>query len=158
MEPPLCPIRPKVQIPVHVYDTTEQLAGLMGGVTRRRANQMLRSLRARSLVHSENQRHVLRGEGLRYLALRDRAAVRLALGLWSARWRRRRGTAPVIAGTALRSLDSQMRHQDAINTVVASLSAESAREGRRNGAAQPRLARRRKVNPRIEPYIQPAHR
>ena len=129
--------------------TTEQLAGPMGGVTRRRANLVLRSLSARSLVHSENQRHVLRDEGLRYLARRDRAAVRMALGRWSARWRRprrdraavrmalgrwsarwrrpRRGKAPVYAGTALRSLDSQMSHQDAINTVVATLSADVAR-------------------------------
>ena len=107
--------------------TTDQLAGLMGGVTRRRANLVLRCLSARSLVHSENQRHVLRDAGLRYLARRDRAAVRMVLGRWSARWRRRRGKAPVYAGTALRSLDSQMSHQDAINTVVATLSADVAR-------------------------------
>ena len=108
--------------------TTEQLVGLMGGATRRRANQVLRSLAGRSLVHSENQRHVLRDEWLRYLARRDRSAVRIALGRWSARWRRpREGKAPVYAGTALRSLDSQMEHQDAINTVVAALSAEAAR-------------------------------
>ena len=91
--------------------TTGQLAGLVGGVTRHRANQVLRSLADRSLVHSENQRHVLRDEGLRYPARRDRPAVRIALGRWSARWRRRRrGKAPVYAGTALRSLDSQMSH------------------------------------------------
>ncbi len=108
--------------------TTDQLAGLMGGVTRRRANQVLRSLAGRSLVHSESRRHVLRDEGLRYLARRDRSAVRIALGRWSARWRRpRKGKTPTYAGTALRSLDSQMEHQDAINTVVASLSAEAAR-------------------------------
>ena len=108
--------------------TTEQLAGLMGGVTRRRANQLLQSLGVRSLVHSESQRHVLRDEGLRYLARRDRSAVRIALGRWSARWRRpRKGKAPTYAGTALRSLNSQMEHQDAINTVAAALSAEVAR-------------------------------
>ena len=108
--------------------TTEQLMGLMGGVTRRRANQLLRSLAGRSLVHSESQRHVLTDEGLRYLARRDRAAVRIALGRWSARKRRRsRDSAPVIAGTSLRSLDSQLAHQDAINAVVAALSAEAAR-------------------------------
>ena len=67
--------------------TTDQLVGLMGGVTRRRANQVLRSLGARSLVRSENQRHVLADDGLRYLARRDRAAVRMALGRWSARKR-----------------------------------------------------------------------
>ncbi len=108
--------------------TTDQLAGLMGGVTRRRANQVLRSLDARSLVHSENQRHVLADDGLRHLARRDRAAVRIALGRWSPRKRRRsRGSAPVIAGTSLRSLDSQLAHQDAINTLAAALSAEVAR-------------------------------
>ena len=74
--------------------TTDQLAGLMGGVTRRRANQVLRSLADHSLVRSENQRHVLTDEGLRYLARRDRAAVRIALGRWSARKRRAAGAAP----------------------------------------------------------------
>ena len=108
--------------------TTDQLAGLMCGVTRCRANQVLRSLGARSLVRSENQRHVLAADGLRYLAHRDRAAVRMALGRWSPRKRRRsRGSAPVIAGTSLRSLDSQMEHQDAINTIAAALSAEVAK-------------------------------
>ena len=108
--------------------TTDQLAGLMGGVTRRRANQVLRSLSARSLVRSDNQRHVLAADGLHCLARRDRSAVRMALGRWSARKRRSsRGAAPVIAGTSLRSLDSQLHHQDAINTVVAGLSAEVAR-------------------------------
>ena len=107
--------------------TTDQLAGLMGGVTRRRANQVLRSLAGRSLVHSENQRHVVRDEGLRYLARRDRSAVRMAPGRWSARSRRRRGKPPVYAGTSLRSLDSQMSHQLAINTVAAALSAGVAR-------------------------------
>ena len=106
--------------------TTDQLAGLMGGVTRRRANQVLRSLTSLSLVHSESQCHVLRDEGLRYLAHWNRSAVRIALGRWSARWHCRRGKAPVYAGTALRSLDSQLDHQYAINTVVAALSAEAA--------------------------------
>ena len=52
----------------------------------------------------------------------------MALGRWSARWRRRRrGTAQVYAGTSLRSLDSQMSHQDAINIVAAALCAGAAR-------------------------------
>ncbi len=37
-----------------------------------------------------------------------------------------RGTGPVYAGTALRAVDSQLEQQDAINTVVAALSAEVA--------------------------------
>ncbi|MYC38724.1 MAG: hypothetical protein F4X66_17710 [Chloroflexi bacterium] len=110
--------------------TTDQLARLMGGVTRRRANQVIRSLTDHGLVRAENQRHVLADEGLRYLARRDRAAVRIALGRWSARTRRSsRGSAPVIAGTSLRSLDSQLDHQDAINTLAAALSAEAAHSG-----------------------------
>ena len=110
--------------------TTDQLAGLMGGVTRRRANQVLRSLADRSLVNSENQRHVLADDGLRYLARRDRAAVRIALGRWSARRRRRsKGSAQVISGTSLRSLDSQLDHQDAVNTLASALSAEAAQSG-----------------------------
>ena len=107
--------------------TTDQLAGLMGGVTLRRANQVLRSLGTRSLVNTENRRHVLADDGLRYLARRDRVAVRIALGRWSARKRRRsKGSAPVISGTSLRSLDSQLDHQDAVNTLTAALSAEAA--------------------------------
>ena len=55
--------------------TTDQLAGLMGGVTRRRVNQVLSSLAAHSLVRTEGQRHVLTDDGLRCLARRDRAAI-----------------------------------------------------------------------------------
>ena len=70
--------------------TTEQLAGLMGDVTRRRANQVLWSLTQRALMRTDNQRHVLTGEGLTYLARRDRAALRMVLGRWSSRKRRPR--------------------------------------------------------------------
>ena len=55
--------------------TTEQLAKLMGGVTRRRANQVLSSLSQRALVRTDRQRHVLTNDGLTYLARRDRAAL-----------------------------------------------------------------------------------
>ena len=67
--------------------TTEQLTGLMGGVTRRRANQVLRSLAQQSLVRTDRLRHLLTNDGLTYLARRDRAAVRMVLGRWSARRR-----------------------------------------------------------------------
>ena len=88
---------------------------------------MLQSLSARSLVRSDNQRHVFAADGLRYLARRDRSAVGIALGRWKARKRcRSGGSAPVMAGTSLRSLDSQLDLQDAINTAAA-LSAEVAR-------------------------------
>ena len=64
--------------------TREQLAGLMGGVTMRRVNQMLRSLSQRSLVRADSNLHVLTDEGLTYLARRDRAAVGLTFNRWSA--------------------------------------------------------------------------
>ena len=108
--------------------TTEQMAGLMGGVTRRRANQVLSSLAGHSLVRADGQRHVLTDEGLRCLARRDRAAVGPVVGRWSARKRRRRNTnAPIYVGTALRAIASQMEHHDAITGFAAALSAETAR-------------------------------
>ena len=54
---------------------TEQLRGLMGGVTRRRVNQMLRSLSEHGLIPVDDQQHVLTDEELTYLARRDRASV-----------------------------------------------------------------------------------
>ena len=107
--------------------TTDHLAGLMGGVTRRRANQVLYSLACHSLVRADGQRHVLTDEGLRCLARRDRAAVGPVVGRWSARKRRRNTRAPVFAGTALRAIASQIEHHDAITGFAAALSAETAR-------------------------------
>ena len=108
--------------------TTDQLAGLMGGVTRRRVNQVLSSLARHSLVRPDGQRHVLTDEGLGCLARRDRAAVGPVVGRWSARKRRRRNAnAPVYAGTALRAIASQMEHHDAITSFAAALTAQTAR-------------------------------
>ena len=108
--------------------TTEQLAGLMGGVTRRRTNQVLSSLSQRDLVRTDRQRRVLTNDGLTYLARRDRAALRMILGRWSARQRRpRNGRARGYAGSALRTIASQMEHHDALTGFAATLSAEAAR-------------------------------
>ncbi len=108
--------------------TTEQFTGLMGGVTRRWARQVLQSLAGLSLAQDDRGRHVLTDEGLRCLARRDRLAVRMALGRWSARRRRRsRGGPLVYAGTSLRSLASQQDHQDAIATCAAMFTAETAK-------------------------------
>ena len=108
--------------------TTTHVTGLMGGVTRRRANQLLRSLAQRGLVGAIGSRHVLTDAGLTYLARRDRAAERIALGRWSPRWwRPRPGAARVFAGSALRTLATQLHHQDVLTTVVAALTAECAR-------------------------------
>ena len=108
--------------------TTDQLAGLMGGVTRRRANQVLNSLTGHSLVRADGQRHVLTDVGLTCLARRDRAAIGPVLGRWSARKQRRRNAAaPVYTGTALRAIASQMEHHDAVTGFAAMLSAEAAR-------------------------------
>ena len=108
--------------------TDQQLAGLMGGVTRRRVNQVLSSLACHSLVRTHGQRHVLTDDGLRGLARRDRAAVGPVVGRWSARKRRRRNAnAPVYSGTGLRAIASQMEHHDAITGFAAALSVETAR-------------------------------
>ena len=109
--------------------TTGQLAGLMGGVSRRRANQVLRSLTDQSLVCTEvrtdGQRHVLTGEGLKYLARRDRAAVGTTLARWSAEHSAEHSD--TYAGTSLRSLASQPEHHDAVTGLAAALTAGCAR-------------------------------
>ena len=105
--------------------TRERIAGLMGGVTLRRVNQVLRSLSQRGLVRADESLHVLTDEGLTYLARRDRAVVGLTLDRWSAE--------PsylnpgVYAGTALRALASQLRHHTGVTGFAAALSAEVAR-------------------------------
>ncbi len=109
--------------------TTGQLAGLMGGVSRRRANQVLRSLTDHSLVCTEvrtdGQRHVLTGEGLKYLARRDRAAVGTTLARWSAEHSAEHSD--TYAGTSLRALASQPEHHDAVTGLAAALTAGCAR-------------------------------
>ena len=105
--------------------TREQIAGLMGGVTLRRVNQVLRSLAQRGLVRSDEPLHMLTDEGLTYLARRDRAAVGLTLDRWSAEPLYL--NADIYAGTAVRALASQMRHHAGVVDFVAGLSAEVAR-------------------------------
>ena len=60
--------------------TREQLACLMGGVTPRRVNQILRSLRQHELVQEDDSLLMLTDQGLTCLARRDRAAVGLHPG------------------------------------------------------------------------------
>ncbi len=105
--------------------TREQLAGLMGGVTLRRVNQVLRSLAQHGLVRSDEPLHMLTDEGLTYLARRDRAAVGLTLERWSAEPLYL--DADIYAGTAVRALASQMRHHAGVIDFAAGLSAEVAR-------------------------------
>ena len=103
----------------------EQLAGLMGGVTLRRVNQVLRPLRQHGLVREDDSLHVLTDEGLTYLARRDRAAVGLTLDRWSPE---PSYTNPsVYAGTALRALASQLRHHAGVTGFAAALSTKVAR-------------------------------
>ena len=103
----------------------EQLAGLMGGVTLRRVNQVLRSLRERELAQEDDSRLMLTDRGLTYLARRDRAAVGLALDRWTAQ--PPISDPKVYAGTALRALASQPRHHCGVVNFAASLTAEVAR-------------------------------
>ena len=105
--------------------TREQLAGLMGGVTLRRVNQVLRSLGQRGLVRADEPLHMLTDEGLTYLARRDRAAVGLTLDRWSAEPLYL--NSEVYAGTAVRALASQMRHHTGVTGFAAALSTEVAR-------------------------------
>ena len=105
--------------------TREQFEGLMGGVTLRRVNQVLRSLSQRGLVRSDETLHMLTDEGLTYLARRDRAAVGLTLDRWSAEPLYL--NASIYAGTALRALASQLRHHAGVINFAAALSAEVAR-------------------------------
>ena len=105
--------------------TTDQLAGLTGGVTRRRANQVLRALTGLALVRADGPLHVLTGEGLKCLARRDRAAVGQVLGRWSAAPSRHKPH--LYAGTALRAVASQPDHHAALTTLAAGLTAECTR-------------------------------
>ena len=105
--------------------TREQLAGLMGGVTLRRANQVLRSLSQRSLVRADGPLHMLTDDGLTYLARRGRAAVGLTLDRWSPE---PSYTNPsVYAGTALRALASQLRYHAGVTGFAVALSTKVAR-------------------------------
>ncbi len=105
--------------------TREQLAGLMGVVTLRRVNQMLRSLSQHGLVRADGPLHVLTDEGFTYLARRDRAAVGLTLDRWCAE--PSYSNPGAYAGTALRALASQLRHHAGVTGFAAALSAEVAR-------------------------------
>ena len=104
---------------------TDQLAGLMGGVTRRRANEVLRSLAEHGLVRADGPLHVLTDEGLTYLARRDRAAVGQILDRWTAE--PSLNNPQVYAGTALRAMASQPEHHAALITLAAGLTTECAR-------------------------------
>ena len=105
--------------------TREQLAGLMGCVTLRRVNQVLRSLSQHGLVRADEPLHMLTDEGLTYLARRDRAAVGLTLDRWSAEPLYL--NSGVYAGTAVRALASQIRHHAGVVNFAADLSDEVAR-------------------------------
>ena len=105
--------------------TREQLAGLMGGVTTRRVNQVLRALREHELLQEDDTRLMLSDRGLTCLARRDRAAVGLTLDRWTSQ--PGNNNPRVYAGTALRAMASQTRHHDGVTGFAASLSAEVAR-------------------------------
>ena len=112
--------------------TRKQLAGLMGGVTRHRVGQVLRSLMNRSLVRSYGPHHVLTDKGLTYLARRDRAAVGPTLDRWSPEPSPElphpgAGKAPIYEGSSLRAIANQLDHQAGITDLAAALCTEIAR-------------------------------
>ena len=104
---------------------TDHLAGLMGGVSRRRANQVLRSLTQQGLIRAEGESHLVTDEGLTWLARRDRASVGQVLDRWTAEPSLNNPQAYV--GTALRSIVSQPDHHAALTTLAAALTAEGAK-------------------------------
>ncbi len=105
--------------------TTDQLSGLMGGVTRRRANQVLHTLADHGLIRAEGQLHVLTDEGLTCVARRDRASVGQVLDRWTAE--PSLGNPQRYTGTALRAMASQPDHHAALTTLAAGITAECAR-------------------------------
>ena len=108
--------------------TRRQIAGLMGGVTRHRVGQVLRTLVHRSLVRADGPHHVLTDRGLTYLARRDRAAVGPTLDRWSPEHQHPGASkAPFYEGTSLRAIANQLDHQAGITDLAASLTAEVAR-------------------------------
>ena len=108
--------------------TNERLSGFMGGVTRRRVNQILHPLKSRSLVTAEGIRCVLTDDGRRYLARRNRASLNMVLRRWSARRRRSYGgSTPTYHGTFLRTIASQLDHHDAVTSFAATITAEAVR-------------------------------
>ena len=104
------------------FCSTEQLAGLMEGVSRRQANHVLRSLRDQGLVQRKELGYVLSDKGITYLARRDRTAVGPTLDRWTP-LRDEQGN----VGSALQTMANQHRHQAGITEFCANLSAEAAR-------------------------------
>ncbi len=106
--------------------TTEQLAGLLGGVTKRRVNQLLRSLKSQGLIHSTEYGHVLREKTLTYLSRRDRAAVGQTLDRWSSEPFPAGETINIpYLGTALRTMEAQPDHHAGITDFAATLTAKA---------------------------------
>lgn len=113
-----------------------QLGGLMGGVTLRCPNQVLRSLRRRSRVRREGKAHVLTDEGLSTLARRDRADGGTALD----RWTPQHEEDGADISTVLRAIASQCEHQAGITGSKAFLSTFVKRIDQEPGLAVSRSA------------------
>ena len=108
--------------------TTEQLAGLLGGVTKRRVNQILQSLRKHTLIHTDEDAHVLSEKALTYLARRNRVAVGQTLDRWSAEFLADDAhdeEETTYFGAALRTMDVQPDHHAGITDFAATLNAKA---------------------------------
>ena len=106
--------------------TTDQLAGLLGGVTKRRVNQLLHSLKKKFLIHTDEFGHVLSEKALTYLSRRDRAAVGQILDRWSAEPFPDSDTTSIpYLGTALRTMESQPDHHAGVTDFIAKLNAKA---------------------------------
>ncbi|MDE2967167.1 MAG: replication-relaxation family protein [Chloroflexota bacterium] len=104
------------------FSSPAQLAGLMDGVSERRAKQVLQALREHGLVQREEPGYLLTDAGLTHLARRDRAAVGPTLDRWTP-LRDEEG----YIGSLVQTAAKQHRHQAGVTDFCARLSAETAR-------------------------------
>ena len=102
--------------------TTEQIAGLLGGISTERASQILITLVRRGMVcRLDGRRHVLDLRGLRYIAGRDRASVGGIFRAWRPETEDGKSR-----GSSLRGMLHEHMHQAGLVELAAMLTVELA--------------------------------
>ena len=104
--------------------TRKQFAGLMGGVTVTRADQLLRSLMDRDLALADaSGQHCLSDAGLTYVAHRDRTQIHTTLDRWSPQ---RDPESGKFRGSQSRKILRESDHQRLVTHVAAMAAREAA--------------------------------